>query len=280
MGLWLRRAVIARRSEGTTVGFHPRLAATTLVLALGAAASLAAQEPRDPHAVQPERPTVATHAGTVSPGWLEIETGFERDRFDPSLTTFSTPTVFKFGLADNAQLSVFGSAQHNPGTTGLGDVGAGVKWRLVDDAPLLGDFAILPSVKFPTGSADRGTGTGTTDVSLLLISSHDLGPVSMDINVGYTHRSGDGSNAPRYATLWTVSFGGPVAGNLGWTGECFGYPRTTRAVGQQPSIVALLGGPTYLIKKWLALDAGVILPLTGPQPHALYAGGVYNVGRM
>jgi hypothetical protein len=28
------------------------------------------------------------------------------------------------------------------------------------------------------------------------------------------------------------------------------------------------------------LDAGVIVPVSGPQPHALYAGAVYNVGRM
>lgn len=250
-----------------------------LVGMFAAASSLAAQEPRDPHAVQPERPTVATHAGTVSPGWLEIETGFERDRFSPSLTTASTPTVFKFGLADNAQLGVFASAQHNPTTTGLGDLGAGVKWRIVDDAPLLGDFAILPSVKFPTGSADKGTGTGTTDASILLISSHDLGRVAMDINVGYTRRSGDGTNAPKTSTLWTLSFGGPIAGNLGWTAECYGYPRTTGPAGQA-SIVALLAGPTFLIRNWLAIDAGVIVPITGPQPHALYAGGVYNVGRM
>src|ERR1700688_2765409 len=27
---------------------------------------------RDPHSVQPERPTVATHAGTVAPGWVEL----------------------------------------------------------------------------------------------------------------------------------------------------------------------------------------------------------------
>ena len=112
------------------------------------------------------------------------------------------------------------------------------------------------------------------------VSIHDLGPVAMDINVGYTRRTGDGTNAPTASVLWTVSFGGAIAGSLGWTGECFGYPRTTREIGAQPSIVALLGGPTYLIKKWLAIDAGVILPLTGPQPHALYAGGVYNVGRM
>lgn len=271
--------MIGRGIEGTAVATHARFSGATLALAFVASASLGAQEPRDPHAVQPERPTVATHAGTVSPGWLEIETGFERDHFGPSLTTASTPTVLKLGLADNAQFSVFGSAQHKPGATGLGDLGAGVKWRIADDAPLLGDFAILPAVKFPTGSADKGTGTGTTDGSLLVISSHDLGPVAMDINIGYTRRSGDGTGAPKNATLWTLSFGGPIAGSVGWTGECYGYPRTTGPAGQA-SIVAVLAGPTFLVKKWLAIDAGVIVPMTGPQPHALYAGGVYNVGRM
>lgn len=238
-----------------------------------------AQEASDPHAVQPERPTVATHAGTVAPRWLEIETGIERDRFDENSYTAFTPTVLKFGLTGHAQLSVFGSIFHDPGTTGLGDAGLGVKWRLVDDAPLIGDFAILPAVKFPTGDASRGTGTGTTDGSFLLISSRSLGPVSMDINVGYTRRSGDGSNAPRNASLWTLSFGGPAAGKFGWTAECYGYPGTGGPAGQAP-IVAVLAGPTVLLRKWLAMDAGVIVPVTGPQPHALYAGAVYNVGRM
>jgi hypothetical protein len=254
-----------------------RLAFAALTIVTG---TIQAQEASDPHAVQPERPTVATHAGTVAPGWLEIETGVEHDRFDPSVSTAFTPTVLKFGLASHAQLGVFGSVVHDPVATGLGDVGVGVKWRIADDASVFGDFAVLPSVKFPTGSAEKGTGTGTTDMSLLLISSHDLGPVAMDINLGVTRRSGDGTAAPTAATLWTVSFGGPIAGSLGWTGECFGYPRTTREIAQQPPIVALLAGPTFLFRKWLALDAGVIVPVSGPQPHALYAGAVYNVGRM
>jgi hypothetical protein len=260
---------------------HPRrLGIRILVVSICAAfARLGAQDAKDPHAVQPERPTVATHAGTVAPGWLEVESGVERDRFSPNTTATTAPTVFKLGLAENMQLGVFGSVVHNDASTGLGDLAVGLKWRVVDDAPIVGDFAVLPSVKFPTGSASNGTGTGTTDGSILLISSHDLGPVSMDLNVGYTRRGGDGSSAPKNATVWTVSFGGPLAGGLGWTAECYGYPSTSGPAGQA-SIVALLGGPTFLVQKWLAVDAGVILPLTGPQPHALYAGLVYNVGRM
>lgn len=259
--------------------------------ALGVPAIVRAQQPAppaaaardtsvDPHAVQPERPTVATHAGTVAPGWLEIETGVERDRFAPSQVGFQGPTVLKFGIADHMQLSVFGNVvKPAGGDAGLGDVAVGVKWRLADDAPFVGDFALLPTVKFPTGSATSGTGTGTTDVGLLAISSHEFGDISMDINVGYTHRSGDGSVAPTSATLWTASAGGPVAGALGWTAECYGYPGTGGPSGQAP-IVALLGGPTFLARTFLAFDAGIIIPVKGGQPRALYAGGVYNVGRL
>jgi hypothetical protein len=239
----------------------------------------APEAPTDPHAVQPERPTVATHAGTVAPGWLEIEAGVERDRFAPSDIGYTVPTVLKIGLADRLQLGIFGSLSHPPGTTGIGDVGAGVKWRLLDDAPVVGDFALLQSVKLPTGSAESGTGTGTTDVSLLAISSHDFGSVSVDINVGYTLRSGDGSVAPTRASLWTVSGGGQFIGPLGWALECYGYPGTGGPAGQAP-IVAVLGGPTFLLHQWLAFDTGVILPVTGAQPRALYAGVVYNVGKL
>ena len=234
----------------------------------------------DPHAVQPERPTVATHAGTVAPGWLEIETGIERDRFSPAVVGYVTPTVLKVGLVHHVQLSIGGSVGHPaPGITGLGDVAAGLKVRLLDNAPFLGDFAILPAVKLPVGSAASGTGTGTTDVSVLAISSHDFGRLSVDANVGYTRRSGDGATVPIHATLWTISAGTPVMGALGWTVECYGYPGMGGPTDQAP-IVALLGGPTFLARSWLAFDAGVIVPVAGPQPRALYAGAVYNVGKL
>jgi hypothetical protein len=241
------------------------------------AARLAAAQGRDPHTVQPERPTVATHAGTVATGWLEIEAGVERDRVGVAGATMSTPVVLKLGLADRAQLSIGASTLRAAGATSLGDLAAGIKWRLVDDAPIVGDFALLPAVKLPTGSG--GAGTGTTDVSLLAISSHAFGPIAMDLNAGYTRRSGDGSRVPASATVWTASFGGPIAGMFGWTAECYGYPGTSGPSGQPP-IVAVLAGPTILVRRWLAFDAGVIEPVRGPQPRALYAGTVYNVGRI
>jgi hypothetical protein len=251
-------------------------------LALLAAAASAHAQAVDPHTAQPERPTVATHAGTVAPGWVEIEAGVERDARQGA-RTLATPTVLKLGVAPRLQLDLAGSFIHQSGTlpdySSLGDVAMALKWRLLEHAPVVGDLAIQPSLKFPAGSAAHGTGTGTTDVAVLLISSHVLGAVALDINAGYVRRSGDGSRAPRDATLWTVSAGTPVAGALGWVAEIYGYPRTTGPAGEHGT-VALLTGPTVQLRRWLVIDGGLILPLAGPQPHAMYAGLTWNIGRL
>jgi hypothetical protein len=258
-----------------------RLCPLAATVALLAGAVAAAQEPpRDPHAVQPERPTVATHAYTVAPGWVEIEAGIEFDRYPDGTRGSAAPVVVKLGLAPRLQLDLDGAVVHPPqgGTTGIGDLAVGLKWRVLDGAPLLGDFSVLPSLKVPSAPAASGLGTGTTDVGLLLISSHQLGPVSLDVNVGYTRRDGPGTRAPRSASLWTASFGGSLVAGFGWTAEVYGYPGTSGPAGDAP-IVAFLGGPTLLVRAWLAVDAGVIVPISGPQPRALYAGGVVNLGR-
>jgi hypothetical protein len=217
----------------------------------------------------------------VAPGWIEIEWGAELDRYEDGGRGGGLPIVAKVGLTRRAQVNVLHTAVRpvDDPAIHVGDLAVGVKWRLADRAPLLGRFAILPSIKFPTGSAALGSGTDTTDGGLLVISSHDLGPLAMDLNVGYTRRSGSGQTAPRNATVWTASFGGPAAGPIGWVAELYGLPRTSGPAGQD-NIVAVLFGPTLVVRSWFSLDSGVIVPLTGPQPHAVYFGGVWNVGRI
>jgi hypothetical protein len=255
------------------------IAAIALASAASAARAQAPQAP-DPRAVQPERPTVATHAGTVAPGWLEVETGVEFDRFARGVRSVISPTVFKIGLADRAQLNLFVPVvRPSDDATRLGDVAAGLKWSFTDDAPVIGKVALLPTVKLPTGSTSTGAGTGTTDLTLFLISSQTVGPVAVDVNVGYTRRVGDDNLAPRDATSWTLSLGGPAVANVGWVMELYGYPATHGPAGQR-SIVGLLMGPTLLARPSWSLDAGIIVPVSGPQPHAIYVGTVFNVGRL
>jgi len=235
----------------------------------------------DPHAAQPERPTVSTHAGTVAPGWVEAEAGFEADGYADSSHGDLGPIALKIGLAQKVQLTIQDSIVRAPGTgtTGFGDVAIGIKWRLVEQAPLVGNFAILPAIKVPSGSVADGDGTGTTDVSLLLISSHDFGGLSLDVNAGYTARSGNGSIAPKSAAVWAAAFAGPITSRLGWTSEVFGYPGTSGEAGTRP-IVGIIEGASFQLRKWLVVDAGFAAPVTGPQPHAAFVGVVYNVGQL
>lgn len=256
------------------------LACPSIAAAQAAAPPAQAPAPAaaDPHAAQPERPTVATHAFTVARGWVEIETGAEFDRYADKTRGVAAPTLFKIGLAPNLQLDLQAPIVRPQGlsSTGIGDLSAGIKWHVMENA-FLGDLAVQPTIKFATGSSTDGMGTGTTDASLLLISSHKLGEVAMDLNVGITRRSGDGSDIPRTSTVWTASFGGSAAGNVGWCAELFGYPSTSGPAGAD-AIVAVLAGPTWAARDWLVFDAGVIVKLKGEQPNAIYAGMTWNVG--
>jgi hypothetical protein len=249
----------------------------SLIVLLAFSNGASAQDQSDPRAAMPERPTVATHAWTVAPRYVELETGVEWDRNADATYTFSTPTIVKIGVGPRAQLGLQANVNAASNTSlGVGDAGVVLKYRLADDLPALGAFAVLPGIKFPAGSGAHGT--GTTDASLVLISSHRIGEVALDINAGYTRRSGDGSVAPRNATVWTVSTGGPIAGPVGFSAEIFGFPSTSGPAGA-PGSVALLAGPTATLRPWAVIDGGVIVRLRGEQPHAVYAGLVYNFGK-
>jgi hypothetical protein len=281
---WLA-AVLGRRRAGVAAlcGGAILVAAALQFADVQPAMGAEAPQAPDPHAVQPERPTLATHAHTIAPGWVEIEAGAERDRFPDGSRIESAVTTTKIGLTTRTQLGLTASALRDPSnashTSGFGDLGLALKWRPLDHRPLIGDFALLPGLKLPTGSQTRGTGTGTTDASLVLISSHAFGPLSLDVNVGGTARSGDGVAAPKRASLWTAALGLPVAGTLGWAAELYGYPGTAGPSGAAPLLAALFG-PTWTPRPWLELDVGAIVPVSGPQPHALYAGLVWSAGRL
>jgi hypothetical protein len=259
-----------------------RQAVIALVLAC-LAAPAAAQESTNPREAMPERPTVATHAYAVAAGIVELETGLQWQRPRPDLALTSGPTLVKIGLGRRLQLDIAPGwawvGRDGKGQAWFSDLVVGVKWQLAEHLPVLADFSVQPTLKIPTGSLRRGTGTGTTDVNILVISSRKLGPVSLDLNAGYTLRRGDGSSAPRDSTVWTVSTGTPIVGDLQWDAEIFGYPGTSGPAGYAP-IVAFLTGPAFEIHPSVVLDAGLILNITGYGGTAVYAGVTWNMGRL
>src|SRR5437870_10116416 len=118
------------------------------IFLLASSASLRAQAPtandsivRNPHAVQPERPTVATHAGTVARGWVELEEGGEWDKNPDRTRTFFAPTNLKIGLAPRAQLNLLLNLIHDrairSGSFAASDITIGVKYRVAENDRIL-----------------------------------------------------------------------------------------------------------------------------------------------
>jgi hypothetical protein len=92
----------------------------------------------NPHYAQPERPSVATHAWTVAPGWIEIEAGTEFDRYDDHAHGETVPLAAKIGLTRRTQLELQTPIVHSRGLhVAAGDLLVGVKWRAVEHAPVI-----------------------------------------------------------------------------------------------------------------------------------------------
>ena len=237
----------------------------------------------DPHAAQPERPTVATHAYTVAPGWIEVEAGAQRQQEGATADRLAMPVLLKFGLSRRIQLDLAPGwqrdAESGGARSGLTDFVVGIKWRLADDAPVVGAFAIQSTLSLPTGSPESGRGSGEAAMNVLVISSHRLGPLSLDVNAGYTRLGGESTTAPRDATVWTAAASMPIAGRVGWAAELYGYPGTSGPHGQPP-VVALLTGPSLTVSPSLVLDAGAIFDVARFGGTAVYAGLTWNVGRL
>ena len=256
-----------------------RVAMVLAAAGAAAGAALAQTQEPNPHAAQPERPTVATHAYTVAPGYIELEFGVELDRFSAG-HVLSTPTTLKIGLAPRLQVETtvaWLATSDSASFSGASDLVLALKWRLADSLPVLGAFAIQPAVRLPTGTPPLGANTVVG--SLLFISSQRIGPVQLDVNFGWFERLAEGGESPSTATLWTLSAGGSLRDSFGWVLELYGYPGTGGASGSSP-IVSLLVGPTFALREWFVLDVGAIVPLAGPQPHALYLGLTWNFGRL
>lgn len=239
-----------------------------LSVALGVAGwPTVAQSPR---AANPERPTVATHAYAVAPGYIEVEQGISAHGSARLGEATSWDLNIKVGIDPHVQLGVFGPGYARTGAGhGIGDWGAALKLRtdLSDRVAV----AVVPAITLPTGKERLGLGAGRALGQLPLVLSVN-GPLGVhaDLNAGPL-----GIGAGRLQWLTTASFAHQI-GTFGVQAELFRI--SAGAAG--PRQAGLLGALTVTPLQWMVIDAGGTAGLGSGSPDVVFVGLTTNLGHL
>ena len=119
-------------------------------------------------AIATDRPDFVESSDVVGAGRFQVETGVTTDRTTRdgiTVRTLTTPTLFRLGLGETAELRLETEgwtrerASGIPATHGMSDLSLGIKWHVLDGAGSTPGVAWLLHVDTPTGSkAFRGEG--------------------------------------------------------------------------------------------------------------------------
>ena len=243
----------------------------TLLASVAIGFGLSTGAAQSPRVANPERPTVATHAYAVAPGYIEIEQGISVRGASNLGEATSWDVNIKIGIASHIQLGIFGPGYARSGAGhGIGDLGVALKLRT--DVSERVALAAVPAMTFPTGNAQLGLGAGRVLGQLPLVFSVN-GPagVHADLNAGPL---GIGAGRPQWLT--TASFGRSLGGPLGVTAELF----RISAGGAGPRQAGLLGALTVSPVPWIVIDLGGTRGLGSGSPDVVFLGLTTNLGRL
>jgi hypothetical protein len=227
-----------------------------------------AQAPDEITAV-PNRPTFATTAEMVQLGVFEIEYGFEAAAAHQNING-----LLKFGVVKNLELWLLNNPiERDGGTAGLGDSGAGFKYKLFPQKKARPTLAVLYIATIPTARPELGVGAMAHLLQILV--SKDFGKHHFDVNEGvqFVGRPVLGGFDRRYFSA--LSYSRPLKGKWGYTGEIAGYSWQNAGT---PATMTLLNGATYNMTSRLVFDAGAYFSVYGNLPRVTFFSGLtYSV---
>jgi hypothetical protein len=157
---------------------------------------------------------------------------------------------------------------------GFGDVVLALKWRFFGDKEGL-QFAVKPSVTFPTGDEEKGLGFGREAYGVTFISTFDRESWCVSVNLGYLHNEyGLQSNRDAYRQdIWSVSLSGQyrVIEKVWLVGELGVLTNLDVTSDTPPAFIN--GGVIYELTKSVDLDMGYRYGLNKPMlDHSILAG--------
>jgi hypothetical protein len=220
----------------------------------------------------PNRPTFASTAEMVQLGVFEIEYGFEAANGHQNING-----LLKWGAVKNLELWFLNNPiERDAGTAGLGDSGAGFKYKLFPQKNARPTVAVLYVATLPTARPALGVGAMAHLVQILV--SKDFGKHHFDVNEGiqFVGRPQLSGFDRRYFTA--LSYSRPLSGKWGYTGEIAGYSWQNEST---PATMTLLNAATYNVSSRLVLDAGAYFAVYGQLPRVtIFAGITYSIANL
>src|SRR6267142_5827874 len=220
----------------------------------------------------PNRPTFASTAEMVRLGVFEIEYGFEAAKGHQNING-----LLKWGAVKNLELWFLNNPiERDAGTAGLGDSGAGFKFKLFPQKDSRPTVAVLYVATIPTARPALGRGSMAHLAQVLV--SKDFGKHHFDVNEGvqFVGRAEPSGFDRRYFTA--LSYSRPLKGKWGYTGEIAGFSRQNATT---PATMTLLNAATYNMSSRLVLDGGTYIAAYGQLPRfTVFAGVTYSIANL
>ena len=220
----------------------------------------------------PNRPTFASTAEMVRPGVFEIEYGFEAAKGHQNING-----LLKWGAVKNLELWFLNNpVERDSSTAGLGDSGAGFKYKLFPQKNARPTLAVLYVATLPTARPELGVGA-TAHLAQVLVSK-DFGKHHFDVNEGVQFVERPRSSGFDRAYFTALSYYRPLQGKWGYTGEVAGFSRLNATT---PATMTFLNAAIYNLSPRLVLDGGAYVAAYGQLPRVtVFAGVTYSVANL
>ena len=217
----------------------------------------------------PNRPTFASTAEMVQPGVFEIEYGLEAADGHQNMNG-----LLKWGAVRNLELWFLNNPiERDDGVAGLGDTGAGFKYKLFPQKNARPTLSFLYVATIPTARTQLGAGAMQHLAQLLV--SKDFGKHHFDVNEGVQFVGRPGSSGFDRHYFTALSYSHPLTAKWGYTAEIAGFSRANAA---SPATMTILVAPTYSPSSRLVFDGGAYVAAYGNLPRVtFFLGLTYSV---
>ena len=226
-------------------------------------------------------PLITDDTGTAGKGRLQFELSGEfsrdrdtEDRVSVKETGSEVATVISYGVTENADF-VFGlpyqwmrvkeDGDIISDVDGISDLSMELKWSFFEKDGF--GLALKPGITLPTGDEEKGVGHGRTSWSLAFISTKELEPVALHLNLAYMHDSYklDEDKRGNREDLWHISLASEaeVLTNLTAVANIGMERNTNKTSSAHPAFI--LGGLIYSLSGLLDIDMGIKAGLNKPE---------------